>query len=317
MRILQFIMSIIAKYLPIWLVVCSIIAYLFPTMFVSVQGTTGFFLGLIFLLMGMSLATEQIVNVVKSPKNALIGFVLKWTVMVGITLIIAFLFFKNNPEIASGIILAGTVPSGTSANLYTFIAGGEVAVSITMATLDTMIAPIVTPSIVQLSIGKVIPINFWALFLNIIWIVFIPLFLGLFLQWKFPRKVDIVRPYTSVISQISLFIIIFSVVSQAQPTLKENFSYLPFIFVAVSLQVIIPMFAGYFLSRLFKVTNEHVIAITFHTGICNTALSATLATEHISALAAVPAVANMIVNLTVGAIVARMFEKKMKENVQF
>lgn len=309
-------MSIIAKYLPIWLVVCSILAYLFPTKFVFIQGTTGVFLGLIFLLMGMSLATEQITHVIKKPKNVLIGFGLKWTIMVGVTLAIAFLFFGQNPEIASGIILAGTVPSGTSANLYTFIAGGEVAVSLAMATLDTMIAPVVTPSIVQLSIGQIIPINFWALFLNIIWIVFIPLFFGLFLQWKFPSKVAIVKPYTSVLSQISLFIIILAVVSQAQPTLEENLIHLPLIFVAVSLQVIIPMFTGYFLSKLFKISNKHVIAITFHTGICNTALSATLATEHISALAAVPAVANMIVNLTVGAIVARMFEKRMKEKVQ-
>src|SRR5690625_806235 len=308
-------MAIIANYLPIWLVVFSLIAYLFPHLFVSVQGLTGLCLGLIFLLMGMSLATEQIMNVIKKPTNAFIGFILKWTITVGVTITIAFLFFSHNPEIASGVILEGIVPSGTSANLYTFIAGGVLAVSITIATLDTIVSPILTPSLVQMSIGKVIPISFWALFLNIIWIVFIPLFLGLFLQWMFPKKVEVVRPYTSLFSQLALFVIILSVVSKAQPTLEENITHLPLILVAVCLQVMIPMFAGFMIAKLFNIANENVIAITFHTGICNTALSATLATEHISALAAVPAVANMIVNLTVGAIVARIFEKQMKKEM--
>lgn len=304
-------MSIIAKYLPVWLVICSIIAYFWPTYFTSIQALTGLFLGLIFLLMGISLATEQMIEVIKKPFNVLIGFALKWTVMVGVTLILAFLLFRNSPDLLSGLILAGTVPSGTSANLYTFIAGGEVAASITMATLDTIVAPLATPGIMQLSVGKMIPIDFFALFINIIFIVFVPLFLGLFLQWKFPRKVKFVKPYTSILSQISLFLIILAVVSQAQPMLEQNLSLLPLIFMAVSLQVIIPMFAGYALAKLFKVADRHVIAITFHTGICNTALSATLATDHLSALAAVPSVANMIVNLTVGAIVARIFEMRM------
>lgn len=312
MRILSIVASMISKYLPVWIVLLSLIAYLFPDAFHSIQGLTGICLGLIFLLMGMTLSTEQIVTVVKQPKYAFIGFALKWTIMVGVTMAIAFAFFRNSPEIASGIILAGTVPSGTSANLYTFIAGGEVALSITMATLDTVISPLLTPSLVQLSIGKLIPIDFWALLLNIIWIVFIPLFLGLFLKWRFPKKVSMISPYTSVLSQLALFAVVLSVISKAQPTLEENLISLPLIFVAVFLQVTVPMFAGYFIPKLIRVPKRQMIAVTFHTGICNTALSATLAMEHISSLAAVPAVANMVVNLTVGAIVAKIFDNQAK-----
>lgn len=314
MRSIQFIKTIITKYLPLWLIFCSVIAYLWPNVFISIQHLTGLFLGIIFLLMGLSLATDQIIDVIKKPFNVFVGFGLKWIIMVGVTLVIGFLLFKNNPDLISGFILAGTVPSGTSANLYTFIARGEVAASITMATLDTIIAPIATPGIMQLSVGKIIPINFLALFLNIIWIVFIPLFSGIFLQWKFPKRIQFIKPYTSVLSQIALFLIIFAIVSSAQPMLEKNLTYLPLIFIAVSLQVIIPMVAGYLIARLFKIARKYVIAITFHTGICNTALSATLATDHLSALAAIPSVANVIINLTVGAIVARLFENKARLN---
>lgn len=315
MRILPIIAAFISRFLPVWIIVLSLIAYLVPTLFRPIQGLTEISLGAIFLIMGMSLSTEQIMSVIKKPRFAFIGILLKWTIMVGVTIIIAFSFFGNNAEVASGVILAGTVPSGTSANIYTFIGGGEVALSITMATLDTMISPFLTPGLVQASVGKVVPVDGVALFVNIIWVVFIPLFIGLFLQWKFPRRVAVVKDYTSFLSQLALFIVVLSVISKAQPSLAANMSLLPLIFIAVILQVSIPMFSGYYISKIFKVRKENIVAITFHTGICNTALSATLAMEHFSSLAAVPAVANMVVNLTIGAIVAKIFERQRNKNI--
>lgn len=309
MRLLSAIPAFISRFLPLWILGLSLIAYVIPNVFSPIQGLTGICLGAIFLFMGMSLSTEQIMGVIKQPKYAFIGISLKWIIMVAVTIIIAFTFFANNSELASGIILAGTVPSGTSANIYTFIAGGEVALSITMATLDTIISPLLTPTLVQASVGKVVPVDFFALFINIIWIVFVPLFIGLFLQWKFPKRIAVVKPYTGFLSQLALFAVVLSVISKAQPALQDNMSMLPLIFLAVILQVSIPMFSGYYISKVMKVPRVNMIAITFHTGICNTALSATLAMEHFSSLAAVPAVANMIVNLTIGAIVAKVFEK--------
>lgn len=302
--------QLISKYLPLWIVLLSLIAYFFPTAFTSIQGLTGAGLGLIFLLMGVSLSTDSLVLIIKKPKHAFLGILIKWTITVGVSIAIAALFFSNNPEIATGVILAGTVPSGTSANIYTFIAGGEVALSIAMATMDTLISPLLTPTLVQLFAGKFIPIAFWPIFKNIIYIVFIPLFTGLFLQWKWAKRVSIIKPYTAVLSQLALFIVVLSVISNAQSSLKENLSALPLIFLAVLLQVSLPMFAGYFIAKAAKVPEENARAILFHTGICNTALAATLAMEHVSSLAAVPAVANMVVNLTLGALVANFFARR-------
>jgi len=309
-RIITVLTMNISTFLPLWLIFCSLLAYFIPHAFTSIQGLTEFCLGLIFFLMGMSLSTEQLLKVVKQPKNAFIGFLLKWTLTVSVSLVIAFLFMNKLPEIAAGIILAGTVPSGTSANLYTFIAGGEVAVSLTMATLDTVVSPLLTPTLMQITVGQIIPIDFWSLFFNIFVVVFVPLFLGLLMQWVLPKIVGKVKPHTSIFSQLALFVIVLAVVSKAQPTLQENVSFLPLIFIAVAIQVVVPMIAGYMIARkLLRIEIEHAIAIGFHTGICNTALSATLATEHLTSLAAVPSVANMIVNLTVGAIVAKYFEQ--------
>ncbi|GGA18821.1 bile acid:sodium symporter family protein [Psychrobacillus lasiicapitis] len=310
MKFIRIATHIISKYMPAWIVVLSFIAYFLPNLFIPIRNLTGLGLGTIFLLMGLSLSTEKLLLVIKNPKHALIGVLLKWSIMVAISICVAYLFFGNNAELATGIILAGTVPSGTSANVYTFIAGGEAALSITMATMDTVISPILTPTLVQFFAGKLIPIAFWPLFLNIIYIVFIPLFLGLYIQWKFGEKIEKVKPYTPVLSQLALFIVVLSVVSSAQSSLQANLSILPLIFVAVFFQVSIPMCAGYLLAKWWKVPEQNARAILFHTGICNTALAATLAMEHVSSLAAVPAVANMVVNLTIGAIVANFFANK-------
>lgn len=313
MRIFQWISGFISRFLPLWILVLSFMAYFFSSVFKPIQSLTGIGLGAIFFLMGLSLSMHTLMSIIKRPKYALVGVFFKWTIMVTVTIIIAYLFFSDDAELATGIILAGTVPSGTSANIYTYIAGGEVALSITMATMDTFIAPLLTPTLIQVFAGKWIPIAFLPLFLNIIYIVFIPLLIGLFLQWKWTKRVEKIKPYTAFLSQLALFIVVLSVISSAQASLEENLSALPLIFLAVFFQVTIPMIAGYFLSKWLKTPEQNSRAILFHTGICNTALAATLAMEHVSSLAAVPAVANMIVNLTVGAIVANLFASKDKK----
>ncbi len=307
---LKVISSLISRFLPVWIVTLAIIAYFFPEAFRGFRGWTGFGLGAIFLLMGMQLATSQLIASIKHPKNAFVGIALKWTIMAGVSIGVAYLFFGDYPEVAIGVILSGTVPSGTSANLYSFIAGGDVALSITMATLDTIISPLLTPSLTQLFAGQLIPIKFWAIFLNIIYIVFIPLFLGVFLQWKFSQTVNKVKPYTAILSQLALFLIIVSVISSAQSSLEENLHLLPLIAIAVFLQVAIPMFGGYYIAKLLKIEEAAARSILFQTGICNTALAATLALEHVSSLAAVPAVVNMVINLTLGAIMSNYFARK-------
>lgn len=84
------------------------------------------------------------------------------------------------------------------------------------------------------------------------------------------------------------------------------------IFLAVFFQVSIPIFVDYFISKSLKVPEENARAILFHTRICNTAFAATLELEHVSSLAAVPAVANMVVNLTLGAVMANIFARKYR-----
>lgn len=302
--------KLLATYLPVWIVVVSVFAYFQPTVFTFLTGFAPFGLGLIFLLMGMQLSIGQLLVAIKHPKNMCIGIGLKWGIMVLVSVTLAKLFFAEHPELATGIILSGTVPSGTSSNLYSLLAGGDIALSITMATVDTLISPFLTPILTQTFAGTLIPIDGIALFKSIVLIVFIPLFSGIFLQWKIGRLVDQAKPYTPTISQISLLLIVASVVSNAQPTLQGHIDLLPKIAGVVFIQVSLPMFLGYSVAKLLKVSEQGARSILFQVGICNTALAATLAMAHISELAAIPAVLNMVINLSLGAFVSNYFANK-------
>lgn len=295
---------IITRFMPIWILLCSVVAYWNPAWFKELHGWTGPALGLVLFFMGLSLKTESIWQVIRNPKAMFIGILLKWTVTLSISILIAYVMFREVPEIATGIILAGAVPSGTSANLYTFMANGAAALSISMSAIDTFIGPLLTPLILKFTVGAWVEIQFWPLFLKMVFIVFIPICCGLLIQWKWSQQVARVRPFTPVLSALCLFIIVLAVVSNSQTMLEENIHLLPLIGAAVVVQVTVPMWLGYKLAQWLGLKEEECRAILFETGICNTALAALLALDHISAVAAVPAVANMVVNLSVGAFVA-------------
>src|SRR5699024_409076 len=94
LKILPALAAFISRFLPLWILVLSLIAFLVPKVFGPIQGLTGISLGAIFLIMGMSLSTEQMISVIKQPKYAFIGVGLKWLIMVIVTVIIALLSFR-------------------------------------------------------------------------------------------------------------------------------------------------------------------------------------------------------------------------------
>lgn len=312
MSVLQIMIKVLSKYMPIWILVFSAVALVWPQPFLPLKNFPGVGLGIIFFLMGMTLSTESMVLVLKQPKQVFMGILIKWVITVSIAISLAFLFFMNEPDIATGIILSGTVPGGTSSNVFTLVSGGAVAFSIGMAALDTLIGPLLTPTLFKTLAGQFIPISFLPMFLSIIYIVFIPLTLGLLVKWRLDKKVEKLRPFTPPVSMIILLLIILSIVANAQHALMESMYILPKLFIAVFLQVSVQMFLGYRIGKLLKFSEGNSRALLFYTGICNTALSATLAMNHVSSIAAVPSVLNTIINLTLGAFIANILAMKSK-----
>jgi BASS family bile acid:Na+ symporter len=293
---LRFFQAAVTKLLPLWIVCCALLAYHFPGHFLFLKNWTAPALAFILFNMGLTLSQESLRRVIRQPKNALLGVAGKWTISLGISIGLAFLFFRDQPDLLAGTILAGAVPSGTSANLYTFMAGGTLALSIMMSAVDTLVGPVLTPLIMKATVGSVVPVAFLPLFLQMVYVVLLPILAGLAIQWKWESRLAPVKKVIPLLSAAALIVVDLAVVSGAQTMLQENLVLLPWLFLCVFLQITVPMVLGYCFGAGFRMPEADRRSVVYEFGICNTALAALLAMEHISPIAAVPAVANMITN---------------------
>ena len=128
--------------------------------------------------MGSQMSYKDFANVVKMPAGVLVGLSLQFTIMpiIGFTIATSFGF---PPEIAAGIILVGSSPSGLASNVMSFIAKANLALSVTLTAFATILAPLITPTLMKLLAGQFVPIDFWAMMLSIINIVILPIVAGL------------------------------------------------------------------------------------------------------------------------------------------
>jgi BASS family bile acid:Na+ symporter len=128
--------------------------------------------------MGSQLSVKNFAEVIKMPKGVGVGVVSQFTIMpiVGFTVATVFGF---PPEIAAGIILVGSSPSGLASNVMTFIAKANLALSVTLTTVATLLAPLMTPFLMKTLAGRLVPIEFWSMMLDIINIVILPIIAGL------------------------------------------------------------------------------------------------------------------------------------------
>lgn len=159
------------------------ISMFYPGLFIKwgnfeLQATIVPLLQIIMFGMGSQMSHRDFVGVVKMPKGVLLGLVCQFTIMpiVGFTIATTFGF---PPEVAAGIILVGSSPSGLASNVMSFIAKANLALSVTLTAVATMLAPLITPSLMKLLAGQFVPIDFWGMMLSIINIVILPIVAGL------------------------------------------------------------------------------------------------------------------------------------------
>lgn len=128
--------------------------------------------------MGSQLSIRNFADVIRMPKGVLVGIICQFTIMpiVGFTIAKTFGF---PPEIAAGIILVGSSPSGLASNVMSFIARANLALSVTLTAVATIMAPLVTPALMKLLAGQFVPVDFWSMMLDIINIVILPIVAGL------------------------------------------------------------------------------------------------------------------------------------------
>ncbi|HYW94943.1 MAG TPA: bile acid:sodium symporter family protein [Bacteroidales bacterium] len=128
--------------------------------------------------MGSQMSFKDFAGVIKMPRGVVLGLVCQFTIMPIVGYLIAT-SFGFPPEIAAGIILVGSSPSGLASNVMSFIAKANLALSVTLTAIATMLAPLITPTLMKFLAGQFVPIDFWSMMLGIINIVILPIIAGL------------------------------------------------------------------------------------------------------------------------------------------
>lgn len=264
-------------------------------------------LSLVLFTMGTTLKLNNFLDVFKSPKEIIVGISAQYVIMPIIAFALASIF-SLDLALTVGLILVGTVPGGTASDVITFLAKGDVALSVSLTAISTLLSPILTPIITLLIIGNHIPFNPIEMFISIIQIVIIPIVIGLLLNYKFPNFCEQLKDYLPALSSIVICLIVAGVVGANKQAI---FTSSGIIIVVIIFQYFLAMLLGFAAGYLVGMKKKHMVTIAIEIAFQNSGLSTSLAKTHFPNLAqaTVPGALYSVWQNFAGSILAYLFRR--------
>ena len=302
MKISQF----ITRLFPLWVVLFSSLAFFFPDPLKPMAKFIPYGLGIIMLGMGLSMKVDDFKLVLSRPKDVFWGIILRYMIMPFVGYGVATMLGLP-PALAAGLILVGCCPSGTASNVMTFLAKGDTALSVTVSSFNTVLAPILTPFMFLYLAGSIIPINTEALLMDIVKIVLVPVALGIGLRTLASDFVDKIMGVVPVVSVVTIVAVIATVIALSAAKLA---TVAIIAFAAVALHNAIGLGLGYGAAKTVGMGEKKSRAIAFEIGMENSGLAVALAIAHLDPVAAIPgAIFSVWHNLT-GSLLAGFWGSK-------
>lgn len=303
-RFSQFVSSTFA----VWVLIFAAFAFLSPNTFSWIGEYITILLGIVMFGMGLTITVDDFKGVLTRPKDVAIGVIGQFVIMPTLAYLLAK-GFHLPPEVAVGVILVGCCPGGTSSNVMTFLSKGDVALSVTITSITTILAPFVTPVLILLFASEWVDITPSSLFISIVQVVLIPIILGIIVQKIFKKQAQASAKVLPLVSVIAIVAIVSAVVSGSQAKIAETGL---LIFTVVILHNTLGYFLGYLFGKLFKLNLPKKKAIAIEVGMQNSGLGVALAADHFSPLAAVPSAIFSVWHNISGPILATIF-RRMKD----
>lgn len=208
-----------------------------------------------------------------------------------------------------GFVLLGSVSGGTASNVMTFIGKGDVALTVSLTTVSTLMATVVTPFLVYFLAGQYTEISFFAMLLSVLQMVLLPILLGIIVHKLIANYIDAWMQAFVLVSSVSILLIVAGTVAKNGAVIVQSGIIVIFL---VLLHNLIGYGAGYGISRLLGVSDQQAKSIMFQLGMKNTGLAISLANAHFATIAAAvtPAAVGMIIHQITGPILANIVAKK-------
>lgn len=267
-------------------------------------------LGIVMFGMGLTLKPGDFKPVLMRPKDIMIGEFAQFIVMPLLAWILCRIL-QLPAELALGVILVGCCPGGTASNVICYLANGDIALSVAMTGVSTLLAPLVTPALVYILAGEEVNVDVIGMFLSIVEVVIIPILLGFIVNRYLGRFTEKVTPLLPLISTIAIAVIIGIVVSHNSANIL---SCSLLVGVAVILHNILGLVLGYMAGRMMGLPHSKRTAIAIEVGMQNSGLATSLAATHFAMypLAAVPGAIFSAWHNFSGSIAASILRKNNK-----
>lgn len=299
----------ISEYMGFLVLAAAVLALVFPDVLQQIRPTViNYLLGVVMFGMGLTLNLQDFKIVFSRPKDVIIGCLAQFTIMPllawGLTRT-----FQLDEALALGVVLVGCCPGGTASNVITYLAKGDLALSVGMTGVSTLLAPFMTPLLTWALAGKSVNVNVVGMLLSILWVVILPIVIGLIAKWIWPKFTEKATDYLPAISSIAISLIVAIIIgANAGKLLAGGLM----IVLVVVLHNLCGLSCGYLIGRLLKLSEPKKRAISIEVGMQNSGLASSLATIHFAAypLATIPGALFSVWHNISGAMVARIFTKR-------
>ena len=208
-------LALLTRLFPLWAVLLAAAAYATPTTFTGIGPYVSPLLMLIMFAMGVTLRLDDFKRVLSRPAPVAAGIFLHYLIMPLAAWLLAMLFHMP-PDLSAGMVLVGSVASGTASNVMIYLAKGDVALSVTISAVSTLVGVFATPLLTRLYVDTEISVDVMGMLLSILQIVVIPIGLGLIVHHTFTKTVKRIEPFLPALSMVCILAIISAVVAGSQ-----------------------------------------------------------------------------------------------------
>lgn len=271
-------------------------------------------LGLIMFGMGLTLKPSDFRVLFSHPQHVFIGTLLQYLVMPLLAWLLTKMFALPD-DLALGVILVGCCPGGTASNVITYLAKGDLALSVGITATSTLLAPLVTPALVWLMAGTFVDVDTVGMLLSIVYVVILPILAGFLVQHFFPQFTKEAATYLPAFSSLVIAGVVALIVSH---TADKLLTCGVLVVTCVMLHNVMGFAVGYGAGLLLHLESKQRVAVSIEVGMQNSGLASTLAVTHFAAypMAAIPGAVFSVWHNIGGAIAARVFASRLSDKEQ-
>ena len=296
----------IARWMGVMVLIVAALSLTVPSSFVWIDTwAINPMLGAIMFGMGLTLSPADFKVVLSRPKDILIGCLTQFTVMPLLALGLTWAFLLPQ-ELAIGVVLVGCCPGGTASNVITYLAKGDLALSVGMTAASTLLAPLLTPLLVWLLAGTMVDVDTVGMLMSIVYVVIAPIVCGLLCQHFLPKLTKLLTPYLPAFSSVVIAMVVGIVVSHNAARLLTAGL---LIVAVVIIHNLLGLAIGFTVGRLLRLQRPKCVALSIEVGMQNSGLASSLAVLHFAAypLATIPGAVFSVWHNISGALVAKLY----------